>query len=366
MTEYINMEMNPPTKKILFFLNHPAHYHLFKNVIINLKRQKYDISIVIVKKDILEDLLLEEGWEYTNIFPEGRRSKRMPHYLALAVYLIKTWFRLFKYLKKNKADLMIGSERSIVHVGAVMGIPSLYVCEDDTVATPENYITYPFATKVIIPNCCDLKLWKNKKITYEGYHELAYLHPRYFTPDKQIVEQFNPEGTRYFVLRLVEFSASHDKGKKGISDDLARQIIDKLKGYGKVFITSERPLLEEFEQYRLNVNPKDIFHVLSFADLFIGDSQTMTLEAAILGTPAIRFNDFVGIHSVFKKLEDMYGLLFDISPSKPQELLSKIDELLKNDNLKSQWRNKKKILLVETIDVASFITEVIKYYTVKN
>ena len=40
--------------KILFHLGHPAHFHLFKNVIKNLKKNKHDVFILIKKKDILE------------------------------------------------------------------------------------------------------------------------------------------------------------------------------------------------------------------------------------------------------------------------------------------------------------------------
>ena len=29
--------------------------------------------MVIITKDILEDLVREEGWVYTNIYPEGRK-----------------------------------------------------------------------------------------------------------------------------------------------------------------------------------------------------------------------------------------------------------------------------------------------------
>jgi len=35
-------------------------------------------------------------------------------------------------------------------------------------------------------------------------------------------------------------------------------------------------------------------HVMAFASLYIGDSQTMAAEAGVLGVPFVRFNDFVG------------------------------------------------------------------------
>lgn len=44
-------------------------------------------------------------------------------------------------------------------------------------------------------------------------------------------------------------------------------------------------------------------HVMAFASLYIGDSQTMAAEAGVLGTPFVRFNDFVGRLSYLHELE---------------------------------------------------------------
>lgn len=48
-------------------MGHPAHFHLFKNTIILLKEAGHDVKILIKKKDILEDLLKNQGWDFTNI-----------------------------------------------------------------------------------------------------------------------------------------------------------------------------------------------------------------------------------------------------------------------------------------------------------
>ena len=45
-----------------------------------------------------------------------------------------------------------------------------------------------------------------------------------------------------------------------------------------------------------------------FASLYIGDSQTMSAEAGILGTPFVRFNDFVGRINYMTEMEDVYEL----------------------------------------------------------
>ena len=65
----------------------------------------------------------------------------------------------------------------------------------------------------------------------------------------------------------------------------------------------ERPLEPQFEQYRIRINPLDMHHVMAFASLYIGDSQTMAAEAGVVGTPFVRLNDFVGRLSYLHELE---------------------------------------------------------------
>jgi predicted glycosyltransferase len=56
---------------------------------------------------------------------------------------------------------------------------------------------------------------------------------------------------------------------------------------GQVFITSEGWLDDGLAKYEINVSPEKMHDLLYYADLLIGDSQTMTTEAGVLGTPAM-------------------------------------------------------------------------------
>ena len=52
-------------------MGHPAHFHLFKNVIINLIKCKHSVYIIIKKKDILEELLKNSGLKILIFFGEA-------------------------------------------------------------------------------------------------------------------------------------------------------------------------------------------------------------------------------------------------------------------------------------------------------
>jgi predicted glycosyltransferase len=149
---------------------------------------------------------------------------------------------------------------------------------------------------------------------------------------------------------------------RGLGDNQVFKLIGLLEQYGKVFISSERPLPEQFEEYRLKINPADIAHTLFYAKLFIGDSQTMTSEAAVLGTPAFRCNDFVGRISVMDEKEVKYGLSYNYPPSSFNERFSNIQELLKGEKFDQEFERRKQKMLNDKIDLSAFMIWLFENY----
>jgi hypothetical protein len=204
--------------------------------------------------------------------------------------------------------------------------------------------------------------WKHKTVGYSSYHELAYLHPDNFTPKKEVVLKYIKDIDTFFILRFAKLGAHHDEGIKGISDSIALNIIKALSPYGKVYITSERSFSKDLEKHRININPSDIHHVMAYASLYIGDSQTMAAEAGVLGVPFIRFNDFVGRISYLDELENKYQLGFGIKTKEVQHLYDRVEELVKMPNRKEVFQERRKKMLAEKIDYAAFLTWFIENY----
>ena len=346
-------------KHYLFHLGHPAHYQLFKNVIKLLILDNHEVSIVIKKKDILESLLVNDGVPYLNLLPAGRKNS----FSGILWGMVKTDYNLFRYCLKNRPDLMIGTSYAISHVGKLLSIPSINVNEDDWTVVPfYAKFSYPWASIILSPSTCDTGKWINKTISYAGYHELAYLHPNRFSPDKRIASKYVDINKPFYILRFASLSAHHDKGIRGLTNELALRVIEILKNSGNIYITSERELPISFEKYQLTINPIHIHHVLAFANLYVGDSQTMAAEAGVLGVPFIRFNDFVGRIGYLNELENIYRLGFGIKHSDDELLITTIRKLLCIPNLKEEWQSRRQKMLSEKIDVANFLTWFIESY----
>jgi len=346
------------SKTILFQLNHPAHYHLFKNTIRILRSKGHCIYISIKNKDILKDLLACEDYY---VISETYRKKNL---YSIIKGLFKRDYLFFKLVKKLKPDLMIGTSPEIGHIRKFCKTPAIFFGEDDVTISKAMYIgalsCYPFFDSILSPVGCNNSIWNNKTTFYEGFQKLAYLHPNQFIPDRSKVEI--PDSEPFFLLRFVKLAAYHDLNANGIDDVMAELLIKKLELFGKVIISSERELPNRFEKYQFKGELKDIHHYLFYADLYIGDSQSMAVEAAMLGTPSIRFNNFTGKISVLEELENRYGLIYSIKASDHERLLNKVDELLSKKSLRNEFEIRRQKMLLEKIDVTAFFVWFIENY----
>ena len=305
---------------ILIQLSHPAHFHLYKLVAKNLIDNGHKVLFVIKSKDILEQLLQNAGLPYVNINQHAHRGSKLG---ILWDMFVREW-RIWKLCRRHQIDLLTGSTPEVAHVAKLTGRRSVNTGEDDAdVISMFIKIAKPFIDGYAAPNPCEMGPVEPKTSHYPGYHELAYLHPNHFTPDEKVVKGYDIDVTKpYFILRFASLNAHHDDGIKGINTEIAQKLIDILSPHGRIYITSERPLEPQFEQYRIKINPLDMHHVMAFASLYIGDSQTMAAEAGVLGVPFVRFNDFVGRIGYLRELEDIYHLGFGIhaTPLSPSNL----------------------------------------------
>ena len=345
----------------LFFLVHPSKFHLFRNTINILKQKGNNVDLAITSKDVLEELVKEEGWDYTNVFPEGRKIKWLLAKLSAGINLFRTLYRLRKYIGDKKYDLFI-TDDLLTFIGKIKKVPTFLFQDDDITAVPESRILLATADYLIAPNCADFKRYNDKKIGFSGFKASAYLHPNHFKPDITIFKKYIPNDCKLFIIRTVHLASTHDVGKQGLSNEILKYLINIFEKYGKVVISSERQIPEELERYKMPILAKEFMHLMAYADLFISDSQTMSLEAGYLGTPYIRFNDFVGKINYLEEMENKYSLGYGISTSETDLLFEKVKELVALKDLKKEWQNRRKKMLSETIDLSAAMVWLFENY----
>lgn len=345
--------------KIIVYLGHPAQFHFFKNIVTQLMKDGHRVKILIKTKDVLENLVKLNNFEYENIQSVPRKNNK---FSILMASLARTC-HVMKIAIKFKADILIGGDASIAQTGFLLRRTAITVLEDDYVVIEKlAKLAYPFTSCIVVPTVCEVGKWEYKKVPYKGYMKLAYLHPNRFTPDREIVEKYI-QAEKYCLIRLAQLTAHHDVGIKGLTVDLVKEVIQiaERKGY-TVFISSEAHLDESLLSYQLKINQNDIHHLMAFASLLISDSQSMSVESAMLGVPSIRFSDFAGRISVLEELENVYQLTFGVKTKQLEQLILLVNELLSNKNLTELFQQRRQKMLADKIDVTAFFVWFIENY----
>jgi uncharacterized protein len=334
--------------RLLIDIGHPAHVHLFKNLAHTMMNKGHRVHFILREKECEIALLEHEGFEYTN-------SGKHYHSTTGKIWgLLKFTFLTIRTSFKFKPDIFL-SHGSMYAAWAAFFFRKPNISLEDTGNREQVRLYLPF-TKVVLTSTSFPLIYGKKQVQYEGFHELAYLKSNYFTPDKTIIHELGlAENERYFILRFVSWSASHDIGHNGISPGNKVRLIAELSKYGKVFITSEKQLSRELEQFRIQIAPEKILDAIAFSSLLYGESATMASEAAMMGVPSIYLDNTGRYYTT--ELEKKYGLVFNFSESEEDQKKSidKAVELIKSNNLTPEWAKRREKMLKDKIDVTAFL-----------
>ncbi len=354
LNSVVEMKATNNKKKVLFIINTPAQAHTWIPVIQSLMIKGHEIKILVREYGSAIELLKSNGLTYDSFKPITQKYLRI--------------FEIFVHLQKgcglalkSGTSMIVGFGIDAALIAAVLR-KACIIFTDNEPTHIQNIITSWFASAIITPDCF-LRNISKKQIRVNGYKEFTYLHPNHFKPDITIFDELGiPRFEKYVILRFNVFDAVHDIGKHGFSDSDRSKLVQKLKEYAHVFISPEGKLSKDLERYLLPIPYNRIHHALYYAQLLVTDTQTMTTEAAILGTPTVRSNSWVGPNDMgnFIELEKKYDLIY--SYPKSEQAIQRAIELIRRTDLKQQWAKKRERLLADKIDVNQFMVNFIENY----
>lgn len=345
--------------RIMIYLGHPAHFHLFHHCLLEWREKGYLLQILVSRKDVLEDLLKAKGFDYV-LVSEGKKHKNRFH---LAWMVMKRGWQIFLQLRRFQADVMAGTAAEAPLMARLNGIPFINLNEDDADIVPlYAWLSYPFSDLILMPENCRAGRWKKKTLFYPGFHELAYLHPSQLQANTLAVSKNDIPGKPYILIRFSALTAHHDKGKKGLSENLAQEIIRLAGENYQVHISAEKMLSPALQAFQLRSDPQNIHRLMANAYLYIGDSQTMAAESAMLGVPFVRYNSFVGKLTYLAQLEDEYQLGYGFRPGEEAQMLQTIQKILYPQTVRTDWKKRRDAMLQGKINTARFLGWFIPHY----
>jgi predicted glycosyltransferase len=335
--------------RILVHVNHPAHVHLFKNFIWGMERRGHEIVIVASRKNLTFELLDLYGFPYIKIGDYGKTTIQK----ILNVPIID--YRTYSKVRELKPDVFIGMGSPVVaHVSFLLNKSSINLTQTEH-SRAQYRLWAPFTGYILTPASFKRDLGK-KQVRYNGFHELAYLHPKWFKPDDSVLNLLGLNKGEFFsVVRFVTWNATHDIGQSGVRDRAG--LLKKLSDYGRVFVTSESGLPKAFDEYRLDLPYHKIHDLLYYASLYAGEGGTMTSESAALGTHSVLISTEAKNCGVFYD-QRSYGLTWFYDED--TNALEKVSELASSSRLWEEGKKKREVMISEMIDVTTFLMDFVE------
>jgi len=326
---------------------HPAHVHFFRSFITEMEQRGHEMFIASRRKDVTTDLLDAYGIKH-HILSTQRGGATQ-----LTGELIWRSMRFIQAAYKFKPDYLLGLMGPVVTLAARV-VPARSVVFYDNETTPWlNAVAARLNHAWWSPRGY-IGHAGPKHQHYDGYHEMAYLHPNRFTPNKEILHAYGVDvDAPYFVVRFISWESMHDFGESGFSIEGKRRLIKLLEEQGRVFISSEKGLPSEFEKYRSPVPVEHMHHLLAFARIQVGESSTMASEAACLGSHAV-FVSTSG-RGVNLEQEERYGIVHNFNGDKEELALKRVQELIAHPDLKADALSRAERMRNEAIDVTEFL-----------
>ena len=331
---------------ILFDMVHPADVHFFKHAISALLQRGHQVVVTSRDKDITVPLLDELRIPHTVISRVGKGP------VGLFKELFQRDFGLWRIARQCKPDIFLSNNSPCAaHIARMMRRPAI-VFDDTETHRYSQRLYSPCVTEVHSPRCYRTVLGSKHRF-YEGYHSLAYLHPDRFTPNADILRRagIDPEEP-LILLRFVSWGAMHDIGRPHLSMTDKYRMIEQAEQYGRVFISSEAALPSALEPYRVRLPLADIHHLVSYARLLVGDSGSMSSEAAVLGTPAMFCSD-IG-PGYLDELHAKYGLCFQFQPGRIDMIVDAMRRILRYSRDQEHFAAARQRLLHDNIDVTAY------------
>ncbi|QSX00759.1 DUF354 domain-containing protein [Haloterrigena alkaliphila] len=341
--------------KALIFNNTPAHVHMYKHAVTRLEDQGHDVLVLARDDEVTEALLEAADLPYV-IY--GERSESLH---SLAWELPSHLYTIVRQARQFDPDVIFGKGPYAAVAGTVTRTPTIAVLDSET--SLDHVVARPFVRAILTPSAFRKDLG-DKHYKFTGVTETAYLHPDVFEPDESVRDELGVgRDEPYALVRFNAFNGHHDVGKKGFSIEQRRELLSELADHATVFVSDESGRLDfdDLEARPYDLHPARMHDALAEADLLVADTQTMVTEAALLGTPAIRSNSFVGEEDMgnFIELEEA-GLVRNLESF--EAVLEQAQELLADETAVDRWEQRRDEYVEDIDNVTELLCDIAVSY----
>ncbi len=347
--------------RLLIEAHHPAHIHFFKHAIRIWRNRGDEVLLLGRDRDVMKQLLHAYGWIPSEVVSVARGGNRFPLREMLARQA-----GVARAIMTFRPSLVLSLMGSYTQSARLLGVPNI-IFTDSEFQSFNHRIAHPFATRIYTPQCFYKSLGP-KQQRYQGYHELAFLHPSRFVARREVLERLvvnraeplgaapvarsaHPAPGEYVVIRTSAWNTLHDVGQSGLGASFDA-LMEALLARHSVYIVPEGgQLTGKWSQFRLAVPPDEYHDVLAFARLVITEGASTASEAACLGVPAVYVN--TTRRGYLEDQERRYQLVYNFTD--PAAAARKVSDLLADPPSPEVLATARGRLVADHLDVTEFV-----------
>lgn len=266
---------------LLFNLVHISDVNLFKYAIKELSKSNKVYVSVRNRGNLLSIVEKEIS---VPIYVVGQHQK---YFYEKLIGIIKGELKYLELIKKLKINISINQSFNNIWACKLNGIPFI-TFEDDFEYKIAFYYTKWFVDADVMPKYIPVK-GKNV-INYNGFKELAYLHPSKYKPDQSVLNMYDLNPFEYVFIREISSVSLNYKNK----NDYLERILPIFKSKKiKIILSIEDKIIlpklnEKFGEMIVLEEPvEDIFSIIKYAKFSVSSGDTVARESALLCTPCI-------------------------------------------------------------------------------
>jgi predicted glycosyltransferase len=337
--------------RVQVFTNTPAHAHVYKHAVAALRERGHEVLVLARDYDCTHAVL---EWHDVPFESYGYCGTTQ---LSVFARLPLHYLRIARATRRFDPDVIFGMGGYAAHAGLLSRTPVVLLLDSEPTGL-DHAVSRPFARALLTPRSFRKDLGEDH-YAFEGFKESAYLAPSVFSPDPSVRARLGVgPGEPYVLLRFNAFGSHHDVGKSGFTRDQRRTLVETLAEHATVFVSDEGGGMDlgDLPARPYDLHPGLLHDVLAEASLLVADTQTMVTEAALVGTPAVRSNGFVGDDDMGNFVElERAGLVYNVDDF--ADVRATATELLTDGATAAAWERRHREYVAEMPDLTEVIVE---------
>ena len=264
-------------------INHVPQFNFYKKLILLLTESGNEVWVTVLQRGKLFKIVTNELNDVPNVHVVSLGRHRMTKLSAIFEANLLRIPQMIYWKNKQKIDVGFSNGFQLALVSKINNIPN-YSFDDDPQTVDYKY-------KVKYNTICHFCIYSdssilNPVIVLPVLKEWAYLAPKYFTPNPQVLEKYGVQPKKYVFLREVSVGTVNYAGQAsgailGIQDLIPKdkkvlfslEEKDKRYLYPKDWILLQEPI-------------EEIHSLIYYSAGLVSSGDSMAREAALLGVPA--------------------------------------------------------------------------------